>query len=172
MDERRPNRSVRSLRSAHWDAAAFLYGILETADRLKTARDFSGEPALRFDRRWTLLRAVERCGGCPTFSDVARLLRVTRQSARVLILAAEKAGVVELFPDSHDRRALQVALTSAGRGLLEAHRLPAVTWLFTLLNGLEPERMRATVHVLAVIRQRLERYDAEMKRARARRPRA
>jgi DNA-binding MarR family transcriptional regulator len=140
------------------DATVFLYGIVETADRLRAARDFADEPALRFDREWKLLRAIERCGGCPTLSDVGRLLRVTRQSARASTLVAERSGLVELFTDPQDRRVLQVALTPSGRRTLDAQRTPPLPWMFTLLNGLEPTAMRATTHVLAVIRQRLERY--------------
>jgi DNA-binding MarR family transcriptional regulator len=94
------------------------------------------------------------------------MLRVTRQSARARILAAEKAGAVELFPDPHDRRALQVALTPSGRRALEAHRLPGIAWVFTLLSGLEPSVMEATGNVLRVIRRRLEQHEREMKQAR------
>ena len=78
---------------------------------------------------------------------------------------AERAGVVELFPDPDDRRVLQVALTRSARRVLEAGKLPDSGWVFTLLNGLEPAAMRATGNVLRVIRQRLERYAAEVPRA-------
>jgi DNA-binding MarR family transcriptional regulator len=163
------SRAQRSIRAQHVEATAFLYAIVETANRLRTARSFDGEPAFRFDAQWSLLRAIERCGGAPSFSDLARMLRVTRQSARAQVLAAEKAGVVELFPDADDRRALQVALTRRGRQTLESHRMPAAVWIFTLLNGLERKALRSTDHVLRVIGLRLERYENEMKRAAAKR---
>jgi DNA-binding MarR family transcriptional regulator len=137
-------RAQRLAHSQHIEANIFLHEIVATAERLKSARAFDGATPLRFDRRYELLRAIERCGGCPSFSDLARSLRVTRQAARQLILAADSAGVVELFPDPHDRRVLQVALTQAGRRMLEAGKLPESGWLFTLLNGLEPAAMRAT----------------------------
>jgi len=161
MDPKSPSRARQSVRGEHVEATAFLYVIVETADHLRSARDFDGSPALRFDARWALLRSIEQCGGCPSFSDVARMLRVRRQSARALIVAAEKAGVVEVFPDPYDRRAFQVALTTSGRRTFENHRLPDMTWIFTLLNGLEPKAMQSTAHVLRVIGQRLERHEKE-----------
>jgi DNA-binding MarR family transcriptional regulator len=169
MQPEKLTRAQRSIRAQRVEATAFLYAIVETANRLRTARSFDGEPALRSDAQWALLRAIERCGGCPSFSDLARMLRVRRQSVRSLVLAAEKAGVVELFPDPDDRRALQVALTPRGRQTLESHRMPATVWIFTLLNGLERKAMQSTAHVLRVIALRLERYENAMKRAAAKR---
>jgi DNA-binding MarR family transcriptional regulator len=161
------HRNVRRtlLRPYHIEATAFLHEIVKTADRLKEARAFSGTPALHYGSRWQLLRAIERCGGAPTFADLGRLLGVSRQAARDAAIKASKAGMVELFPTPDDRRTVQVALTPAGRRELEAQRLPDFGWLFTLLNGLEPAAMRSTCHVLAVIRQRLERYEREMRSA-------
>jgi len=152
-------------------AAAFLYAILEAADRLREARAFDGSRAMSVEPRSDLLRAVERCGGAPSFSDLARLLRITRWAARERAIAAEEAGVVELFPARDDRRLIQVALTPAGRRLLEARRLPPLDWLFTLLNGLEPAAMRSTERVLRALAERLARYESEMRARDARRRR-
>jgi DNA-binding MarR family transcriptional regulator len=136
----------------HVEATAFLHEIVGAANCLREARAFDGSPALSHGRQWQLLHAIERCGGAPTFSDLARALGVSRQAARGFALAAEKAGVIELFPAPEDRRAFQVALTPAGRRMLEAQRMPDFAWLFTLLNGLEPAAMRSASHVLRVVR--------------------
>jgi DNA-binding MarR family transcriptional regulator len=111
------------------------------------------------------LRTIERCGGAPTFSDLGRALKISRQAARELAVKATRAGVVELFTPPDDRRALQVALTPAGRRELERQRMLPFGWLFTLLNGLDEEAMRETHHVLEVIRRRLERYANELRQA-------
>jgi DNA-binding MarR family transcriptional regulator len=155
MDSRR-RRSV--VGDFHVEATAFLHEIIRAADCLRDARTFDGP-------RWRLLRAIERCGGAPTFSDLGRLLDMSRQGAREQALGAAEAGVVELFPAHDDRRALQVMLTPAGRRALEAQRMPNSVWLFTLLNGLDPAAMRSTEHVLRIIRLRLERYDKARRRA-------
>lgn len=159
----RPRRTL--FREWHVDATAFLHEVVRAADCLRQARAFNGRTALHYGARWQLLRAIERCGGAPTFADLGRSLGISRQAARESAIKAAKAGVVELFPAPDDRRALQVALTPAGRRELEAQRLPDFGWLFTLLNGLEPDAMRSTCHVLAVIRQRLERYERDMRSA-------
>ncbi|HJR71233.1 MAG TPA: MarR family transcriptional regulator [Gammaproteobacteria bacterium] len=163
VKHRKPRR--RLLAAYHVEATAFLHEILNVADRLREARGFDGEPAFPFGRQAEVLRAIERCGGAPTFSDLGRLLRVSRQAARVLAVAAERRGVVELFTSPDDRRAIQVALSPRGRRVLEARRMPQFAWVFTLLGGLEPDAMRATSRVLRVIRQRLERDAAERRRA-------
>jgi DNA-binding MarR family transcriptional regulator len=163
LNPRKPRR--RLLAAYHVEATAFLHEILNVADRLREARAFDGEPALPLGRQAQVLRAIERCGGAPTFSDLGRLLRVSRQAARKLALAAERRGVVELFTSPDDRRALQVALSPRGRRVLDAQRMPEFAWVFTLLGGLEPNAMRSMSRVLRVIRQRLERDAAERRRA-------
>jgi DNA-binding MarR family transcriptional regulator len=151
------------MRNELFEAARLLYAIVETGDCLRAAQSFSREPALRLDRRSELLAAIDKSGGCPTFSDVGRALRVTRQAARAFVLAAEKAGDVELFVDPGDRRSFQVALTAPGRRKLEGRRLPPSDWTFTLLEGVFTESMRTTAHVLGVIRERLRRYEKELR---------
>ena len=134
MDSDRRNRP--SARDDHVEATAFLHEILMTADALREARAFDGEPAMHLETRSRLLRAIERCGGAPTFTDLGRLLGMSRQAARGHALAAARAGVVELFQAPEDRRA----------------------WL-------ESAKMRGTRHVLRVIRLRLERYERDLRAA-------
>jgi len=154
-------------RAFHVEATAFLCEIINAAERLREARAFDGSTPFRFDRQHELLATIERCGGAPTFSDLGRRLRISRQAARKLALAAEKRGVVELFTVHDDRRAIQVALTPVGRRALDGARMPQFAWLFTLLGGLEPHVMRETGRVLRVIRQRLERDARERRNARS-----
>jgi DNA-binding MarR family transcriptional regulator len=148
-------------REWHVEATDFLYEIARTADALKEAKAFDGEPALHSGARWRLLRAIERCGGAPTFADLGRALRISRQAARELAVKAATRGVVQLLPAPDDGRALQVALTPSGRRELENQRMPLFSWTFTLLNGLDERAMHEANHVLAVIRRRLERYARE-----------
>jgi DNA-binding MarR family transcriptional regulator len=152
-------------REWHVEATALLYEIVRTAEALEEANAFDGEPALYLGARWRLLRAIERCGGAPTFSGLARSLRISRQAARESALKAAAGGVVELLTAPDDRRVLQVALTPAGRRELEKQRQPQFGWIFTLLKGLSDGRMHETNHVLAVIRQRLERYERDRRNA-------
>src|SRR5689334_10819468 len=171
MDSDHPHRTDfnrrqhRQPRNDHVEATAFLHEIVMTADALREARAFDGESAMHFETSSRVLRAIERCGGAPTFTDLGRLLGMSRQAARGHALHAAQRGVVELFQAPGDRRAWQVALTSTGRRELERQRQPQLSWTLTLLNGLEPTPMRTTRHVLSVIRQRLERYEEELRHA-------
>jgi DNA-binding MarR family transcriptional regulator len=155
----------RAFHEWHVDATAFLYEVVRTADALREAKAFDGEPALHYGARWQVLRAIERCGGAPSFSGLARALQVSRQTAREHAIKAARVGVVELLPAPEDRRVVQVALTPAGRKELEARRMPPLSWVGAVLNGLEPEAMRSTQHVLRVLRLRLEGQAREMRRA-------
>jgi DNA-binding MarR family transcriptional regulator len=170
MPARPQTKLRRHVRAEHVAGTAFLHTILETADRLREARAFDGSPALWLDARASLLHAIERCGGAPSFADLARLLKITPPASREQALAAERAGHVELFPCPDDRRVIQVALAPAGRRALEERRLPDLGWLFTLLNGLEPAVMRKTAHVLRVLTARLASYERDRRRAERRMP--
>jgi DNA-binding MarR family transcriptional regulator len=161
---RKPTHPLPLLAEFRVEATGFLHEIVRVADCLREARAFDGEPALHFGARWQLLRAVERCGGAPTFADLGRALNISRQAARGNAIKAAAAGVIELFPTPDDRRTLQVALTPAGRRALEAQRMPQFGWVFTVLKGFEPEEMRRTNHVLNVIRRRLQNYARESRR--------
>lgn len=161
----RKERFQRRLTAAKFERTAFLRDIIATGELLLAARTFDGVPALRSNARSRLLRAIEQIGGAPTISDIARRLRVTRAAARRVALSAELVGLVEIFPDPDDRRALQIMLTQRGSKSVAASRTPETTWLFTLLNGLEQPAMRTTSHVLDVLRQRLQRMEADRKAA-------
>jgi DNA-binding MarR family transcriptional regulator len=152
-------------REFHVDATAFLHEIVMVADGLKRARAFDGSSALHFAPRARLLRTIERCGGAPTFAHLARVLGISRQTAREQALETVRAGLVELFQPPDDRRVWQVALTPAGRRALDAQRMPPYAWVFSLLSGLERAEMRRTHDVLRVIRLRLERYEKDRRRA-------
>ena len=93
----RPTIRQRVLADHHVEATAFLREIVAVADGLKEARAFDGSEPLRFDARWRLLHAIERTSCCPSFSDLARSLRVSCQAARELVSAAEKTGSVRSF---------------------------------------------------------------------------
>ena len=104
MDSARSRQEPPGVRD-HVEATAFIHEIVMTADALRTARAFDDEPAMHFDTRSRLLRAIERCGGAPAFPDLGRLPGMSRQAARTHALRAAEAGVVELFQAPHDRRA-------------------------------------------------------------------
>jgi DNA-binding MarR family transcriptional regulator len=169
FEDRRDARTRPTPDTFRLEATGFLFEIVNAADCLRAAKTFTADPALYLEPRWRLLRAIERCGGAPTFSDLGRLLKMSRQGAREQALPLVEDGLLELFRPPDDQRVWQVVLTPKGRRALASQRTPDTVWMFTLLNGLDPREMRATQHVLRVIRLRLEGYARDLSAASARR---
>ena len=70
-------------------------------------------------------------------SDLAEALRIAPRSATEVVDGLAERGLVERRPDPADRRAVQVALTPAGRALLvevDAARADALQELFARLS--------------------------------------
>ncbi|HXS80104.1 MAG TPA: MarR family winged helix-turn-helix transcriptional regulator [Gammaproteobacteria bacterium] len=141
--------------------------ITSAARRIAVARDTKGQPVYRTDGIWRVLATVASSSYCLAIADVARALRVRKQTAHQLTHAAAQARVIELAPNPHDKRILQALVTPRGRAELAAARTAGEIWLATLLNGLGDHELKATIRVVRVIRQRLERDARELERHKA-----
>jgi DNA-binding MarR family transcriptional regulator len=135
--------------------------IERAARAVADARDLNGQPLFRTDGIWRVLTTVAHSSYCLAIADLGRALRVRKQYAHELAYAAVRAGVVDLEPNPHDKRILQLLLTPTGRAQLAAARSAESLWLTTLLNGLGDHELTAAAHVVRVIRQRLERDARE-----------
>jgi DNA-binding MarR family transcriptional regulator len=133
----------------------FIQGITATATLLQQAGDVNGKLVYPTDARYKLLTALQRIGGWPSISELARALRVSKQAAREQVIGAARAGLLELLPDPHDGRSIQIGLTASGKRELTAVRASQSNLVTTLLTGLEARDMRLVAHVLRVIRDRL-----------------
>jgi DNA-binding MarR family transcriptional regulator len=138
---------------------------------IAVARDWNGEPIYRTDRVWRVLATVARSPCCLAIADLGRALGVRKQTAHALAHAAARARVIELAPNPQDKRILQALMTPKGRAELAAARTAEEVWLATLLNGLGDRELEATVRVVRVIRQRLERDARELERHKVERAR-
>jgi len=114
-----------------------------------------------------VLATVASSPYCLAIADLGRALRVRKQTARELAHAAVRARVIELEPNPQDKRILQALLTPKGRAELAAAKIAENAWLATLLNGLGDHELKATLRVVRVIRQRLERDARELARHKA-----
>jgi DNA-binding MarR family transcriptional regulator len=89
--------------------------------------------------------------GPVTLSELAALERVAPPSITRAVGRLVDGGLVVRHPDLHDRRITRVALTPAGRALLERNRSRRNAWLATRLRELPPdevERLAAAADVL------------------------
>ena len=143
--------------------------IATAAQRITAARDSYGDPIYRTDGVWRVLTTVATSHYCLAIADLARALKIRRQTAHELAHEACRTGVIELASNPQDRRLLQALLTPRGRADLAAARSAETRWLITLLNGLGDHELAATTHVVRVIRQRLERDARELARRKVRR---
>jgi DNA-binding MarR family transcriptional regulator len=141
--------------------------ITSAARRIAVARATSGERVYRTDGIWRVLAKVATSSYCLAIADLARALGVRKQTAHQLAHAAAQARVIELAPNPHDKRILQALVIPKGRAELAAARTAEEVWLATLLNGLGDQQLKATVRVVRVIRQRLERDARELERHKA-----
>ncbi len=69
--------------------------------------------------QFSLLNALNRPKAA-AMADVARLLAMDRTTLTAALKPLERAGLVTVGPDKHDRRKRLLALTPAGRMVLEA----------------------------------------------------
>jgi DNA-binding MarR family transcriptional regulator len=161
---RRPGAPLVQRRLAEHD---LIDEITSAARRMADARDWNGEPVYRTDGVWRVLATVASSSYCLAIADLARALRVHRQAAHRLAHEAVRARVIELVPNPQDKRLLQAVVTPKGRAELAAARTAEEVWLATLLNGLGDHELRATLRVVRVIRQRLERDARELERHKA-----
>ena len=153
-----------------WRNAAFdlRREITATAEAIADARSVHGEQIIRTDAPWRVVEAVAHSHYCLAIADVARVLGVARQTAHPFVHAAARQGFLELMPNPHDRRILQLLLTPRGKAELAVADRRESSWLNALLNGLGDRDMAVTAHVLRIIRQRLQRDARELARRKRR----
>jgi DNA-binding MarR family transcriptional regulator len=161
----RPRRRSK-LPAWQWQATELIHEIVATAERIAAARHPEGALVYRNDARWSLLRAIERSPGCPSISDLARKLRISRQAAHELVTKAERAGQIRLLTNHDDRRILQAVLTPGSRIALDDALRREGEWVFVVLKGLGRHELAATLHIMRVIRQRLARDERALRDAR------
>jgi DNA-binding MarR family transcriptional regulator len=107
--------------------------------------------------RWRVLAAIETSPYCLSISDLARRLRLSRQSLHRLTAELERGGLVRLLPNDHDHRLLQLELTMAGRASLAAAEYRFSTWLLVMANGLSEREVWEMLSVVRAVRERFAR---------------
>jgi DNA-binding MarR family transcriptional regulator len=141
--------------------AELIEEISEAAEKIAAARNMIGEPVFRTDPVWALLKTIERAPYCCSFADIGRLMKTSRQYAPRIGFVAASRGLVELAPNDHDRRILQLLLTQHGRDELGRVRHDRRIWTAQLLLGLDTPRLQTATHVVRVIRQRLAQAERD-----------
>lgn len=117
--------------AASGDSDALADGLVAAARRLRTA---ALTAFAAYDVTPSQVRAIRVLSkhGSVRASELAQHLHIAPRSATEVVDALEAKGLVERAPDPHDRRAVLVGLTDAGRELSEEVRRA---------RGVESERM-------------------------------
>lgn len=87
------------------------------------------------------LRTVAHCDGRIRMSDLADRLNIARRSATSVVDELVERGLVDRHPGEHDRRAVEVGLTSAGRQLLDKVRRRRRATAHELTASLAPDEL-------------------------------
>jgi DNA-binding MarR family transcriptional regulator len=122
--------------------------IARSARRLRQEAGADLSPSLS-----AALATVERHGPL-TPSELATRERIQRPTVTRILTRLEESGLVLRTPDPHDRRSSLVAVTGAGRALLEELRTRKTAYLARRLEGLSVED-RATLERAATILERV-----------------
>ena len=72
--------------------AELIEEIAEAAEKIAAARSMTGDPVFRTDPVWALLKTVERAPYCCSFSDLGRLMKISRQHARRVAFRPQPAA--------------------------------------------------------------------------------
>ena len=107
--------------------------------------------------RWRALAAIVRSPYVLSVSDLARRLRLTRQSAHRLALGLARAGWIRYLPNSSDRRLLQLEITASGKRVLDEAELRFTTWLSVMTYDLSERELRQMVSAVRCVRERIAR---------------
>ena len=126
-----------------------LYLVKQVELAVRSHLDNLLRPAGLTALQYTALTVLERHPDLSS-AQLARNSFVTAQSMADMITALEGRGLIERHRDRVDRRRLVVALTTAGRGLLDIYREQVAALEARMLGGLgveEISRLRHCLHV-------------------------
>lgn len=113
-------------------------------------------------QQWAVLGALSRdaAEGGMSVGDLARYLKVSRQSLSGLLGRMARDGHIELLADPHDRRAKRVLMTKHGRKVWEKDVLPKIHKYYeAALTDFSTGDLTHTLHYLLKILDNMEKID-------------
>lgn len=113
-------------------------------------------------QQWAVLGALSRdaAEGGMSVGDLARYLKVSRQSLSGLLGRMARDGHIELLADPHDRRAKRVLMTKHGRKVWEKDALPKIHKYYeAALTDFSTGDLAHTLHYLLKLLENMEKID-------------
>lgn len=134
------------------EPAARIADLLSSANRrLRRASKLELERAGVTHSQLRVLRLLSAAGEPLRVSELARRLDVIPRSATSVVDLLEAGGLVERRPDPADRRAILVALTPAGDGVLRSMQAHRAAGLAQMLDRLSPGEQAELIRLLTVL---------------------
>jgi DNA-binding MarR family transcriptional regulator len=124
-----------------------LYLVKQVELAVRSHLDALLRPAGLTALQYTALTVLERHPDLSA-AQLARNSFVTNQSMADMITALQGRGLIERHRDQADRRRLVVALTAAGRHLLDGYRDRVAALEAEMLAGLSTEEVAGLRHIL------------------------
>jgi len=118
----------------------------------RSGRDFKrfmAETGLSFSQVNLLMRLYHK-GKCG-ISEIGGRLGITKPAASQAIDRLVNLGMIERTEDPDDRRAKRLALTQAGRALIEKGFEARMNWIYSLTDSFTPEQQTLIISVLTLL---------------------
>lgn len=128
--------------------------ILRTARRLTTARDALLADFGMTSAKLRLLKTVRRLPVAFTIAELARVMGVSRQAARLTVRDLETSGLISTAPRSHDGNGHIVVLTPLGRAHLEKVLQMEGEWLAHLTEGFADRSLAQATWLIGIVCER------------------
>ena len=137
------------------NALSLMEAIQSTAAQISALRNEQMRDAGLDRQRWAVLLAISRSPYCLSISDLARVLKQSRQATHRAVLELARSGWLELLPNHDDRRILQLALTANGKSVIAQIRHRFSTSVLAFSAHLESREMNSTTSLLHRLRTRM-----------------
>ena len=140
-----PTTTTTATATAASAASDFRMATFRLARRLRSQRAID----TMSDGQFAVLAALST-HGLHTLGELADRERVSAPSMNRTVNCLEEAGYLSRTPDENDRRKVNIALTDAGRTVVDETVRRRDSWLEAALDALTPAE-RATLHDAAAI---------------------
>jgi DNA-binding MarR family transcriptional regulator len=111
--------------------------------------------------RFDLMSQLDRAPEGLKMGELSRRMMVTGGNVTGITDGLEAEGLVERSPDTSDRRALRVRLTTSGRRAFRAMAAEHERWIVDMFGTLNQNQMTMLADLLGRLKQHLRTYKEE-----------
>jgi MarR family transcriptional regulator, transcriptional regulator for hemolysin len=132
----------------------FAFQIMDVARLLKTYADQRARQLGVSKAQWSVLVRIDRHEGVKQ-SELAEMLDLQPISLTRVLDRLADSGLIERRADPNDRRANRLYLMPTARPLLDELSVLAADMMRTVLEGIDTETIKRTLHDLGLVKDNL-----------------